>query len=66
MKMKKRRSHLRMYRDIAFTIMWILIVAAFLSVYFTYAPMLDDATDDILSTGTARAATVMVTPRDAE
>lgn len=58
MKMKKRRSHLRMYRDIAFTIMWILIVAAFLSVYFTYAPMLDAATDDLLSTGTARTATV--------
>lgn len=62
MKMRKRRSHLRMYRDMAFTVMWLIIVAAFIGVYLTYAPMIDEAADNALSTGTARAATMMVTP----
>lgn len=46
MKMKKRRSHLRMYRDMAFTLMWLLVIAALIGVYFTYAPMIDEAMDE--------------------
>jgi hypothetical protein len=63
-KMKTRRSHLRMYRDMAFTLMWLLIVGALIGVYFTYAPLLDAAGDELLATGTARAAqTIVITPQ---
>jgi hypothetical protein len=66
MKMRKRRSHLRMYRDMAFTVMWIIIIATFVGVYLTYAPLIDDAADDAFSTATSRAAVVTVTPHEAE
>lgn len=62
MKMQKRRSHLRMYRDMSFTVMWIVIVGSLIGVYLTFAPMLESATNDALSTRTAQAATEIVTP----
>ena len=60
MKMKKRRSHLRMYRDMAFTIMWLLVIGSFIGMYLTFAPMLDEASNELLATGTARAARTIV------
>ena len=67
MKMKKRRSHLRMYRDMAFTIMWLLVIGSFIGMYLTFAPMLDEASNELLATGTARAArTIVITPFEDE
>jgi hypothetical protein len=66
MKMKKRRSHLRMYRDMAFTVMWIIIIATFIGVYLNYSLAIDSTTDVALSTGTARAATAIVATRESE
>jgi hypothetical protein len=64
MKMKRRRSHLRMYRDMAFTVMWVLIIGAIIGAYLTFAPMLDEATEELLATGTFRAArTIVITPQ---
>jgi tetratricopeptide (TPR) repeat protein len=59
MEMKKRRSALRMYRDMAISLMWIIITVIFVGVYLTYAPMMDD-----IPTPTSRPATAVVaTPR---
>jgi hypothetical protein len=67
MKMKKRRSHLRMYRDMAFTILWLLVIGSFIGMYLTFAPMLDEASNELLATGTARAArTIVITPFEDE
>jgi hypothetical protein len=42
MEMHKRRSRLRMYRDMAIGVMWLIIAVTFVGVYLTYAPMIDD------------------------
>lgn len=41
--MQKRRSRLRMYRDMAVGVMWLIITVTFVGVYLTYAPLTDEA-----------------------
>lgn len=43
MAMKRRRSQLRLVRDMAIGVMWLIIAVTFVGVYVTYAPMMDDA-----------------------
>jgi hypothetical protein len=52
MEMHKRRSRLRMYRDMAIGVMWLIIAVTFVGVYLTYAPMIDDL--DVTPTSTPR------------
>lgn len=45
MQMKRRRARLRMYRDMAIGVMWVIIIGALIGAYMTYAPLIDDADD---------------------
>jgi hypothetical protein len=39
LKMKKRRARLRMRRDMAIGLMWLIIIVAFVGVYLTYSSL---------------------------
>ena len=63
MEMKKRRSRLRMYRDMAIGVMWLIIAFTFVGVYLTYAPMMDDLT--VTPTSAPRATATVIATVDA-
>lgn len=53
MAMKRRRSHLRLVRDMAIGVMWLIIAVTFVGVYATYTPMMENAMDDARPTLTS-------------
>jgi hypothetical protein len=61
MQMQKRRARLRMSRDMAFGIMWIIIIVAFIGVYLTYEPLMQ-AVDDQSPTSFIQTATAIGAP----